>query len=122
MAGSSAEPLPKLFKGHMELLKRQGLKVPNFDKAKCSLYHARKNKLQGSMTVFKLIVHVEVRVFIYRHNGASFEEYEIANYQYGDTRLFCSNKVKELVDTIKEYFLNATFNSYQKPFTQLLST
>lgn len=115
VASTSVEPMTKIYKENIRPLKEKGFKVPQFDNVKCSLYNARKRKLKVSKTIFKCIEEVQV--------PATFEKFLVADYQYEHTRLliFCTKEAKQLLKSVKEYFVDATFKTSPRPFPQLLS-
>lgn len=116
-AGTSADSMPIIYKKNVKPLYDKGIhlvtEVPSFRSVKCSLYSARKRKLQMDKTVFTELSEVEV--------PAPYQTFLVADYQYEDSRLlvFCSDEAKPLLGEVKEYFCDGTFKSAPKPFHQL---
>lgn len=116
-AGTSANSMPAIYKNNLKPLYDKGIhlvtEVPSFRSVKCSLYSARKRKLQMDKTVFTKLSEVEI--------PAPFKNSLVADYQYEDSRLlvFCFDEAKQLLGEVKEYFCDGTFKSTPKPFHQL---
>lgn len=89
--------------------------IPECKNMKHFLYDACKKDIGTSKTRFHDLSEVEI--------PETHKEFLMADYNDDKNRIliFCSPELRLHLCNVKEYFIDATFKSCPKPFTQLLS-
>lgn len=89
-------------------------KLPELKSIKTSLYNSRYNAIGAEKLTFKDLSNVTI--------PEKLNDFLLGDYLTDDTRiiLFCTEQGKKLLETLPEFFIDATFKSCPKPFVQLL--
>lgn len=116
-AEQSDTPIPKIYKRNTAPLKDRGInlveKVPELRSIKTSLYNSRYKAIGAEKILFDDLKKVQI--------PKKFNHFLLGDY-IGDTRIivFGTEQGCQLLESLSEFFIDGTFKSCPKPFSQLL--
>lgn len=119
-ASTSNKPIPKLYNKELKrFIVCEGTKsVQNFPaltQIQHSLYEIRNKASCVNRTVFTNLEDVQI--------PAQFHQMVLADYFYEGNRIlmFCTPEARQMLYTVKEFFVDATFKACPQPFKELVS-